>query len=144
MRQQIALLTRNLQALGVVVRPFPKHTHDYTEDESALADVLRNPNKQYDDDARVWHDVMAIAAIMTLREGARPTKLHNAEHVFASGSVRTVANASQWYRRSYSHGLEPIVHFRSVTNAAWVIRPADASDVPMHELGTRHLPAGRF
>lgn len=133
-RQLIALLTRNLQALGVVVRPFPKHTHDYTEDESALADVLRNPNKHYDDDARVWHDVMAIAAIMTLREGARPTKLHNAEHVFASGSVRTVANVSQWYRRSYSHGLEPIVHFRSVTNAAWVVRPADASDVPMHEL----------
>ena len=26
------------------------------------------------------------------------------------------------------------MHFRSVTNAAWFLRPADASDVPMHDL----------
>ena len=132
-RQETVLLNRNLQVLGVAVRPFPVHTHDYTENEAALAEVLRDPNKT-DADARVWHDVMAIAGIMTLRAGTRPNRMSDAQYVFASGSVLTVANASHWYRRSYSHGLEPIVHFRSVTNAAWVVRPADASDVPMHQL----------
>ena len=33
-----------------------------------------------------------------------------------------------------SSGVEPIVHFRSVTNTAWLVRSADASGVPMHEL----------
>ena len=75
-----------------------------------------------------------IAAIMTLRVGARPSRMPDAKYVFASDSARTVATVSQWYRRSYPHGLEPIVHFRSVTNAAWVLRPADASNVPMHQL----------
>lgn len=77
---------------------------------------------------------MAIAAIMTLRAGARPIRVADAKYIFASPSSRTVANASQWYRGRYPHGLEPIVHFRSVTNAAWFLNPADASDVPMHEL----------
>ena len=132
-RQEIALLGRNLQRLGVIVRPFPPHTREYTEDEAALAEILRDPNKK-DYDPRVWHDVMAIAGIMTLRAGARPNRMSNAKYIFASDSARTVANASHWYRRGYPHGLEPIVHFRSVTNAAWVVRPADASDVPMHQL----------
>jgi len=134
-RQEIALITRNLQRLGVRVHPFPRHKAEYTEDEKALAGLLRDRSRQYDEDERrVWHDVMAIAAILTLREGARPSRMSNAKHVFASGSARTVMNAARWYRRSYSHGLEPIVHFRSVTNAAWVLRPTDAANVPMHEL----------
>ena len=134
-RQEIALLTRNLQELGVRVHQFPRHTSEYTEDEKALVDVLRDPRKNLDnDEPRVWHDVMSVAAVLTLRAGAKPRRMSDAKYVFASGSVGTVANASQWYRRSYPHGLEPIVHFRSVTNAAWVLRPAGASDVPIHEL----------
>lgn len=136
LHQELALIPLKLDKLDVLVRPFPKHTHDYTEDERSLAEILRNPSKNRDDDARVWHDVMAIAAILTLREGARPSTMANARYVLASGSSRTVDEATAWYRKSYTHGLEPMVHFRSVTNAAWVLRPGEASNMPMHQLVT--------
>ena len=100
-----------------------------------MADKLRDPRKNLgDDDARVWHDVEAIAAIITLRAGGRPTQVSNAKYVFASESPRTVSNAARWYREAHPRGVEPIVHFWSVTNTAWLVRPADASSVPMHEL----------
>ena len=135
-RQEIALLRKNLGTLGIRMREFPRHIHQHTEDEQALADALKNPRKSQnsDDDSRVWHDVEAVAAVITLRAGARPSQVPNAKYVFASGSSYTVLTAARWYRESYPHGLEPIVHFRSVTNAAWFLRPADASDVPMHDL----------
>ena len=134
-RQEIALLTTNLNRLGARVREFPEHTHDYTEDEQTLANALRDHNRHPDaDEARVWHDVMAVAAIVTLRAGDRPSGVATAKYVFASGSLRTVNSATRWYRKTYSHGVEPIVHFRSVTNAAWFLRPTDASDVPIHAL----------
>ena len=134
-RQEIALVVKNLEILAIRVSEFPKHAHKYTEDEQSLADALRDPTRNQDsDDTRVWHDVRVIAAVITLRAGARPNRVSNAGYVFASGSSRTVSSASRWYRQIDPRGLEPIVHFRSVTNAAWFLRPAHAADVPMHEL----------
>lgn len=134
-RQLIALLRESLSKLGIRIRDFPMHIPEYTENEQALAETLRNPRRSDDsDEARVWHDVNAIAAIMTLRAGARPKQVWNAKYVFVSGSSRTVSNATRWYRETYPSGVEPIVHFRSVTNTAWLVRSADASRVPMHEL----------
>ena len=134
-RQEILLLNQNLRRMGIQTRDFPKHMREYTEDEQALADALRDPTRDGNSlDPRVWHDVQAIAAVLTLRAGIRPQRIANAGFVFSSGSARTVENATRWYREVQPHGVEPIVHFRSVTNAAWFLRPANASDVPMHEL----------
>ena len=134
-RQMIALLRDSLLKLGVRIRDFPIHVPEYTENEQVLAETLRDRRRSNDsDDARVWHDVDAIAAIMTLRAGARPKQVWNAKYVFVSGSSQTVSNATRWYRETYPAGVEPIVHFRSVTNTAWLVRSADASRVPMHEL----------
>ena len=134
-RQEIALLKNSLTKLGIRIRDYPRHISKYTEDEQALADALKDTSRsQESDDARVSHDVDAIAAVLTLRAGARPNRVRNARYVFASGSTKTVVNATRWYRETYPRGVEPIVHFRSVTNTAWMVRPAGASSVPMHEL----------
>ena len=134
-RQEIALLRNSLGKLGVRIRDFPQHNAEYTEDEQALADRLRNPGRNPEsDDVRVWHDVQAIAAVITLRAGERPGRVSNAKYVFTSGSSQTVANAALWYREAHPSGVEPMVHFRSMTNTAWLVKPAGASSVPMHEL----------
>ena len=134
-RQKIALLRPSLAKLGIRIRDFPKHNSKYTEDEQTLADRLKDPRKSPErDEARVWHDVEAIAAVITLRAGKRPKRVENANYVFVSGSPQTVSNAARWYRETYPSGVEPIVHFQSVTNTAWLVRPADGSKVPMHEL----------
>ncbi len=134
-RQIIALLRGSLTKLGIRIRDFPARISEYTENEQALAAILKDPTRSSDsDDARVWHDVDAIAAVVTLRAGARPKQVWNAKYLFASGSSQTVTNAAKWYRETYPSGIEPIVHFRSVTNTAWLARSADASAVPMHEL----------
>ena len=134
-RQEIVLLRYRLKMLGIEVRDFPRHIQEYTEDEKALADALRDTTRDESLFARrVWHDVQVIAAILTLRAGVQPSRIYNARFVFASGSVRTVESATRWYREGHPHGIEPIVHLRSVTNAAWFHQPTNASDLPMHEL----------
>ena len=88
-RQEIALLTTNLNRLGIRVQDFPEHVRDCTEDEQKLADALKDHGKGRDaDEARIWHDVMAVAGVLTLRAGDRPTGVANAKYVFASGSGR--------------------------------------------------------
>ena len=134
-RQEIALLRDSLTKLGIRIRDFPPHVSQYTEDEQALADTLKDPKRSPEsDDARVWHDVQAIAAVITLRAGTRPERVWNAKYIFVSDSSQTVANSGRWYREWHHSGVEPIVHFRSLTNTAWLVKPANASSVPMHEL----------
>ena len=133
--QEILLVEKNLGKLGIRTRSFPEHINRFTEAEEALANVLKDPERNEDSyDKRVWHDVHAIAAILTLRAGARANRMANAKYIFASGSTRTVMTATRWYRERYKSRFEPMVHFRSVANAAWFLRPANASDVPLHEL----------
>ena len=134
-RQEIALLKQSLDRLGIRPREFPLHVAKYTEDEQALAERLKNPKRPKDsDDARVWHDVQAVAAVMTLRSGDRSERVSSAKYVFASGSSETVTNAARWYRETYPSGFEPIIHFRSLTNTAWLVKPGSAASVPMHQL----------
>ncbi len=134
-RQEIALLRTSIGKLGIRVEDIPRHVIEYTENERQLAEILRHPRRQGEaDNARVWHDVDAIAAVMTLRAGKRGTRLSSVNYVFVSDSPTTVANAGNWFRRIYPNMVEPIVHFQSVTNSAWLIGSADASAVPMHQL----------
>ena len=134
LRQEIALIKSKLSSLGAKVREFPEHVAEFTEEEQALENLLRDPEKQGADDARVWHDVQAVAAILTLRAGVQTRKFRNAKYVFVSDSPQTVSNAQAWYREFDSINLEPIVHFHLISNAAWILQPSIAPNVPMHQL----------
>ena len=134
-RQEIALVREKLEKLGIRTQEFPKYIHKYTEDEQALAEALKDPSRKSDiDEHRVWHDVRAISAVITLRRGARPRKIARAGFVFASGSTPTVLSGARWYGENYPRVVEPIVHIRSITNAAWVVRPVNASRAPIQDL----------
>ena len=134
-QQEILLVEKNLEQLGIRTRDFPKHVVKFTEAEEALAKALRDPARNEDTyDHRVWHDVQAVAAVLTLRAGSRSSQMASSRYIFASGSTRTVMTATRWYRERYRSRFEPMVHFRSVANSAWFLRPANAAAVPMHEL----------
>ena len=134
-RQEIALLPRRLRRLGVMVEDFPRHIAEHTADEQGLADKLRDPNRlDGGDDSRVWHDVEAVAAILTLRANRRPRDLRNAAYLFVSESSRTIANVREWYRGTNPDGFEPIVDLRWITNAAWMVGPGVAPEAPIHHL----------
>ena len=134
-QQEIALVEKKLAALNVNVKDFPGYKNDYTEAEQDLANQLKDPTiGRATDEHRIWHDVRATAAVMTLRAGRRPYRVTDAKYVFASGNARTVTTISKWYRETYKTGLEPAVHVRSVTNAAWLLRPQFESSIPIHQL----------
>ena len=133
-RQEIALLGTKLKSLGVRTRRFPEHVVEHTENEKALANRLRDPKANGSDDARVWHDVEAVAAIMTMRAGLRTRQFRKTKFLFVSESSQTVSQVQEWYREIDAASLEPMVHFRSIANAAWILRPAAAPEQPMHQL----------
>ena len=133
-RQEIALLRTKLTKMGVRTRRFPEHVVEHTENEKALANRLRDPKANGSDDARVWHDVEAVAAVMTMRAGLRTRQFQKTKFLFVSESSQTVSKVQEWYREIDSASLEPMVHFRSIANAAWILRPAAAPEQPMHQL----------
>lgn len=134
-RQEKALLPRKLAGLGVKVEEFPSHVAEYTQDEHTLADRLRGPNRpDGSDDSRVWHDVEAVAAILTLRARRRPRRIQNAQFLFVSESPQTIASVQGWYREIDPGGFHPIVDLRWITNAAWMVGPGVAPEAPIHQL----------
>ena len=134
-RQEIALLPRKLTVLGVRIEEFPSHVAEYTEDERKLADKLRDRYRSdVSDDSRVWHDVEAVAAVLTLRADRRPRKLSNAGFLFVSESPQTIANVQEWYQEANASGFQPIVDLRWITNAAWMVGPGVAPEAPIHQL----------
>ena len=135
MRQEVALMRKNLERMAIRVHQLPKHRPEHTEDERALAELLRDPERpKGSDDDRVWHDVQAVAAVLTLRAGVAVSHVGQAKYVFVSDGVHTVRNVEKWCRETDQGGLAPMVHFRSVVGTAWVGHPTDAPDVPMAQL----------
>ena len=83
-----------LRRLQVSTHHFPRRITEHTEDETALASLLKDPKRDPgSDDERVWHDVDAVAAIMTLRAGIRTGQVGHARYIFASDSTRTVSQS---------------------------------------------------
>ncbi len=134
-RQEIALMQNNLERMGIRVHQLPRHQADYTEDDNTLAELLRDPDRpKGSDDDRVWHDVDAVAAVLTLRAGVSVSHVGRAKYAFVSDSGHTVRNVEKWCRETKQRGLAPMVHFRSLVGTAWVGRPTEAPDVPMAQL----------
>lgn len=132
-RQERALLARNMPALGANIRALPRHRVELTLDEADLATRLAD-RAGGENDPRVVHDVHCIAAILTLRGGKRSDSLDDARAVFATTSTMTVSNVSAWYEAQGDGGVSPIVHHLTLSNLAWLKRPASGATLKLHEL----------
>ncbi|WP_258724408.1 hypothetical protein [Cellulomonas sp. NS3] len=133
MRTANSLLERSLSELGVTVVDTPTHVAAYTLDEAELANRLA-AHPGGDRQPRVLHDVDCIAAILTLRAGMEPESLDQAKAVFVTSSALTVRNATSWFRDEDGAGIPPILHYFTMSNFAWLKKPAGAASLKMHEL----------
>jgi len=129
----IALLEKNIRDLGMAVHPFPTRDPKYTLDEGALSQRLRRA-EETDLEPRVMHDVDAVAAILTLRAGRKPTSLDDARAVFATTSGSVVKTVLEWYRENGETGVPPVAHHLALSNIAWLKKPASAPGLKIHEL----------
>ncbi|MEW5929505.1 MAG: hypothetical protein AB1941_18780 [Gemmatimonadota bacterium] len=132
-RQEIALLEHNLKKIGVEIVNTPKRVPEHTYDEMALAKRLKRPSER-GDEPRVVHDIDCIAAILTYRRGNTYTSLDEARAIFVTNSGHVVRSVTSWYTDSGLRGTPPIIHQFSLSNAAWLKKPASAAKLKQHEL----------
>ena len=129
----IALLDKDLRALGFNVRDLPPHQHRLTLDEEKLGELLAaRPGEE--NVPRVVHDVDCVAGVLTLRGGRTADSLDDAGAVFVTLSGLTVRHTRKWYKEEGGSGCPPIIHYLLLSNLAWLKRPASASKLKLHEL----------
>lgn len=134
-REAIALLPQQIRQLGLRLRTTPNRDPRYTLDEEALSNALRRPTETATT-PRVQHDVDAVAAVLCLRAGHPATTLENAKALFATTSSYVVRTIRDWFLLAGQIGVAPAVHYRALTNAAWLKKPASAQRLVLHELVT--------
>lgn len=132
-RQEIALLERNLTTLGVEIIATPNRIAELTENELELAQHLKR-RQERGNEPRIVHDVDCIASVLTLRRGNVTNFLDSARAVFATMSGPVVRSVNDWYASTQLGGTSPIIHMRSLSNAAWLKQPASAAKLKLHEL----------
>ncbi len=102
-------------------------------DEADLSKRLADEGGNEKSD-RVVHDVDCIAATLTHRKGRTSDSLDNAGAVFVTDSRKTVWMGRGWYEAQGGLGCAPIIHVLTLSNFAWLKRPASASKLKVHEL----------
>ncbi len=132
-RQIAGLLEARIRKIGFNLRELPDRVAEYTLDEADLSRRLADDDGK-EKSARVVHDVDCIAAIMTQRKGRTSDSLDNAGAVFVSDSRITVQTGRSWYAGQGGRGCAPILHVLTLSNFAWLKRPASASKLKVHEL----------
>lgn len=132
-REAAALTEHNLQRLGINIRSRPARLPAYTLHEEGLARRLAD-REGGERDPRVEHDVDCVAAILTLRVGRQSDSFDTAHAVFMTTSGLTAKTVTQWYEDEGGAGVPPIVHYLTLSNLAWIKRPASASDLKLNEL----------
>ncbi|MBI4717453.1 MAG: hypothetical protein HY763_06590 [Planctomycetes bacterium] len=132
--QCIALLEKNLRALGVVSRPTPDRVARLTLNERALAERLRADTDQEAITDRVMHDVDCVAGVLTLRGGNVADTWDRAMAVFATTSRLVVKNVRLWYSDSGERGIPPIIHVHTLQCLAWLKNPKQSTQLHLHQL----------
>ena len=127
-------LETKLLRLGIQSREFPRRDPRFTSDEVALEKILADPVRQDVVIPRVRHDVDAVAAVLTLRQGRPSTSINRSVAVFCTASGRVVRNVQRWFTEQGGQGHPPVVHQIALTNIAWLKKPALVPDLKMHEL----------
>lgn len=132
-RENIALLEKQVRGLGVTIKEIPTHDQRYTLGEPDLSRRLRKADES-DLEPRVVHDVNCVAAILTLRAGHVSNSYDTAGAVFATTSGLVVKDVREWYREQGESGVPPIIHQLALSNIAWLKKPAAATNLKLHEL----------
>jgi len=133
MRQAISTLRRDVKALGIRVQSLPARNALYTLDEKDLSKRIRRPTES-DLHPRVTHDVDAIAAVLTLRQGYLPHSLDDGRVIFATRTGALVKNTRDWFRGQEQSGLSPVVHRIALSSAAWLKKPGAAPQLKVDEM----------
>lgn len=132
-RQASALIETGLGKLDVALRSVPKHRQEFTLDEVDLAKRMRGP-RGHDNDERIAHDVDCTAAVLTLRGGHAAESWSDCRAVFATSTQQLVATVASWYRDGGERGVPPVANVSTLSTLAALGRPADAGDLPIHQL----------
>jgi hypothetical protein len=132
-RTVIALLPKQIQGLGASIKPIPPHDERYTLDETKLAALLKRKDRPAWE-PRVVHDVSCVAAIVTLRRGHASDFLDGARAIFVTGSRLVLKHVNDWWAEAKEAGIGPAIHDITISNAAWLKRPAAAADLKLQEL----------
>ncbi len=130
-RQAAAMLERNLRDLGLAIWRMPRHDRRYTWDEEDLAKRISHSDPS---EPRVVHDVNCIAAVLTLRTGHTANSWDHAKYVFATTTGLLVGNAVRWYKAQHGTGVAPLLHVATLSDLAWLKKPAAAPLLKVHEL----------
>ena len=130
-----ALVDSEIAAIGLQILKTPPHTKEHTAGEKALAKRLVNPAKQDEFEPRILHDVDCIAAVLTLREGHRSSKIEDARALFVTSASLVIRNTRLWWEEDEAEiSLAPIIHIRALANLAWLKKPLLCSDFKVREL----------
>jgi hypothetical protein len=131
-----ATLERRLQSVAIVVRDLPERKPDYTLDEEALAESLRDPADpgSRTDTPRIRHDVNCTAGVLTLRRGATVSSIERAGAIFCTTSGRTIGSIQSWYAEQGGKGIPPVIHQYAMSSIVWLKRPRAAAGVKLYEL----------
>ena len=140
--QIIALLDRSVSQAGITIRRPPTRIPRYTLDEQDLARRLARTDSG-DDDARVWHDVDCVAAVLTLRRSSLPQDVDHAKAIFVTATGLVIKNVTEWFRQQLEEQhlegqaegiLPPVIHHIALSNVAWLKLPASGQKLKLHEL----------
>lgn len=131
---EMAMLDKNIEGLGIVIREKPKYVAQYQVDESSLEQSLAAlvnypPGRER---ARV-HDVDCLSAVFRLREGQSYYAMEECRSLFVTPNIGVCqVNKEFFIGRNYiDQGSVPIVVTdNALTNILWVKRPTAAPDLP--------------
>lgn len=131
-----ATLERRLGSLAIPIRELPPRETDYTLDEEALANALRDPSDpdERTDTPRIRHDINCTAGVLTLRRGATASSIERAAAIFCTTSGRTIGSIQNWYAEQGGMGIPPIIHQYALSSIVWLKRPRAAAGVKLYEL----------
>ncbi len=133
LRQISALLEQTLRDTGIQPTPSPSRVARFTLDEASLSNSLKRDDETINE-PRVVHDVDCIAAVLTLRGGKEPSAIDSARAIFATDSGKVIRTVVEWYRAQGKGGVPPIIYHTTLSNLAWLKRPASGAKLKVHEL----------
>lgn len=136
LRQYRALLDRKLRGIGVLPTTRPRRIRAYTLDEKDLSERLSVGDNISDgiNEPRVVHDVDCVAAVLTLRRGRVTNDLPRSHAVFVTAGRQVLQTTRTWFRDQGLGGVPPIIHWNTISNLAWLKRPAHGTTSKVHQL----------
>ena len=136
LKQIRVLLDHRLRNLHVFPTDRPKHIREYTLDEKDLSQRLSGHGgiENTVHEPRVVHDVDCVAAILTLRRGRVANDFSKSQAVFVTDSREVLETVRKWYRDQDLGGVDPVVHWNTISNLAWLKQPAFATNFKVNQL----------